>query len=77
MAEHLVEWFWELSAARAQGFNGPCALSLTDIANWSQLTGEIVTREEVAILRQMDAAYLSACAEERRASEERGKANNG
>lgn len=46
------------------GFNSPNPISLTDIANWSLLTGTIIRREEVSIIRAMDSAYLTALAEE-------------
>lgn len=58
-AEHLAEWFWRLSEVRHQGFNGPLPIGFSEIQAWINLTGEIVSREEVAILRAMDAAYLA------------------
>ncbi|PRD42158.1 hypothetical protein C5748_18420 [Phyllobacterium phragmitis] len=61
---HLWDWFWDLSSSRSIGFNGPNPISVTDIANWAALTGTIVRREEVGIIRAMDAAYISAVAEE-------------
>lgn len=70
---HILEWFWDLSAARQSGFSGPNPLSLTDIANWSLLSGEIVTSDEVAIIRAMDAAYLTAMAVEQREAADRAK----
>lgn len=76
-AEHILDWFWDLSAARSHGFSGPNPLSLSDIANWSRLTGEIVTREEVGILRQIDAAYVAAVAEEQAAQAERDRKQHG
>lgn len=62
-AEHLVDWFWTLSATRQQGFNGPLPVGFSEIQAWINLTGEIVTREEVEILRLMDAAYLAGIEE--------------
>lgn len=70
---HIVDWFWDLSAARQSGFSGPNPLSLTDIANWSALSGELVTPDEVSIIRAMDAAYLAAVAIEQREADERTK----
>lgn len=61
---HLVEWFWDLNSSRSQGFNGPNPISLTEIANWSAMTGTIINRDEVSILRAMDAAFIKATGEE-------------
>lgn len=47
--------------------NGPQPLTYAEIASWSRMTGEILLREELAILTDMDDAYLSALAEEREA----------
>ncbi|MFD2235942.1 phage tail assembly chaperone [Aureimonas populi] len=78
IGSHLLEWFWELSAARRQGMNGPDPIAFADIAAWVRLTGTIIRRDELTILRQMDAAYRSAVSEEhadaRRRSEARSKA---
>ncbi len=62
-AEHLIEWFWTLSASRQQGMSGPLPISFSEIQAWSSLTGEIVTREEVAILRAMDDGFLTGIEE--------------
>ncbi|WP_435371434.1 phage tail assembly chaperone [Mesorhizobium liriopis] len=72
---YLLDWFWNLHSARAESFDGPQPLSFTDIANWSALTGTILLREELGILRQMDAAFLSAHAIEREEARERRKGN--
>ncbi|WP_379069372.1 hypothetical protein ACHMW4_03925 [Mesorhizobium sp. UC22_110] len=37
---------------------------MTEIANWSVLTGTIIRREEVGIIRDMDASYLDTIAKE-------------
>jgi len=65
--DYLLDWFRSLSAARAEGFSGPCPISFRDIEAWASLTGEILLREEVAILRQMDAAYLDAISKAQKA----------
>lgn len=62
--QYLLEWFWDIGSSRSQGFNGPQPLSLSDIVLWSTLTGTIIRREEVAIIRDMDAAYLDVIAKE-------------
>jgi hypothetical protein len=71
---HLIEWFWDLSTARSHGFDGPNPLSLSDIANWSALTGNIIRRDEITILRAMDGAYLDAVSAEMADRQEREKA---
>lgn len=65
--EHIWSWFWGLSNKRHQGVNGPQPLTYPDIEAWSRATGTVVLREEIAILMQMDDAYLSAVAEEHKA----------
>ncbi|WP_425358759.1 phage tail assembly chaperone [Aminobacter aminovorans] len=71
--EYLLEWFWDISAGRSHGFSGPNPLSMTEIANWSTLTGTVVRREELSILRAMDGAFMSAIAKEQAEVTERQK----
>jgi hypothetical protein len=59
----MVDWFWDLGSARSIGFAGPDPIRLTDIAAWSNLTGNILLREEVTILRRLDVAFLHTLAE--------------
>ncbi len=44
--------------------SGPQPISYVEIDAWSRLTGETVTREELAVLIQMDDGYRLALAEE-------------
>ncbi|GAA2817266.1 hypothetical protein GCM10010836_05720 [Aminobacter aminovorans] len=46
---------------------------MTEIANWSTLTGTVVRREELSILRAMDGAFMSAIAKEQAEVTERQK----
>ena len=62
-AEHLAEWFWSLSSSRQHGMSGPLPLSYAEIQAWLGLTGEVVSREEIAILRQMDAGFMTGVEE--------------
>lgn len=59
--------FWALNRRRQQGMSGPQPLSYFEISSWSRLTGEILLREEIAILTDMDDDYLDALAKEREA----------
>lgn len=70
--ENLWSVFWQLNRRRQQGFNGPQPISLTEIALWLRMTGEILLREELSIILDMDDAYLSSLAEVR---EDQAKAN--
>jgi hypothetical protein len=54
------EWFWELRRSQPPGFSGPVPISNLELTAWCQLTGNVVRREELAILRTMDARF---CAE--------------
>lgn len=60
------EWFWQLRQAQPPGFSGPVPISNLELMAWVQVTGNIVTREEIAILRAMDVQY---CAEIEKESE--------
>jgi hypothetical protein len=51
------EWFWQLRQAQPPGFSGPVPISNTELSVWCQLTGNIVRREELAVLRAMDARF--------------------
>ncbi|WP_425547693.1 phage tail assembly chaperone [Aminobacter niigataensis] len=71
--EYLLEWFWDISAGRSHGFSGPNPLSMTEIANWSALSGTVIRREEISILRAMDGAFMSAIAKEQSEAAERSR----
>jgi hypothetical protein len=60
------DWFWELRQSQPPGFSGPVPISNLELQAWCQLCGNIVTREEVGILRAMDARF---CAEIEKESE--------
>lgn len=68
--QYLLDWFFDLSSLRTPGFNGPNPLSFSDYANWQKLTGHLITREELNILRELDQAYLKAVEEETKPVEE-------
>lgn len=53
------DWFWELRQTQPPGFSGPVPISNIELIAWCQLSGNIVTREEVGILRAMDARFCS------------------
>ena len=59
-AEHLWEWFWQVNQGRQAGFGGWLALSLLEIKTWCDMTGNILRREELTVIRDMDRAFLSA-----------------
>lgn len=66
---YLLEWFWDLNLARSMGFNGPNPISYSEIAHWSAMTGNIISRREVALIRKMDAAYVKAVLEDMKVGE--------
>ncbi|RVH27906.1 phage tail assembly chaperone [Sinorhizobium meliloti] len=53
----LWHWFWELRQAQPPGFSGPVPISHGELSVWCQLTGNIIRREEIAIIRAMDARF--------------------
>lgn len=52
-----------MSLCRGDGFNGPLALTPHDFEAWSRVTGNILRREEILVLRRMDIAFLKAVSE--------------
>lgn len=67
-ADHVWDWFWELSARRK---SGPEALSYAEIGEWQRLTRNTVRPEEVEMLMKMDDAYLVTFRDEQQANRER------
>jgi hypothetical protein len=67
------DWFWELSSGRSYHQGGPEPI-YKDIEYWSRMTGNILLREEIDMLRLMDNAFRSALSEERQNHREREKA---
>ncbi|WP_425338081.1 phage tail assembly chaperone [Desulfobaculum xiamenense] len=54
---YLLEWFWELHAARGQGM-GPEAIGFVEIEAWARLTGRAPEPWEVAVLQRLDRTYF-------------------
>ncbi|MQW72164.1 hypothetical protein GHK50_05515 [Sinorhizobium medicae] len=67
----LWDWFWELRQAQPPGFSGPVPISNVEVSVWCQLTGNIIRREELAILRAMDARFCIEIEAESEAIRER------
>jgi hypothetical protein len=44
--------------------NGPSPIALADFGTWSTITGNALRRQEITILRRMDAAFVQAVADE-------------
>lgn len=55
-------WWCELSGGRQQGF-GASPLTWSDIVSWMRLTARRLTALDIAAIRAIDAAFLTACAE--------------
>lgn len=51
-----------MDRGRQAGMNGPLALPIQEIKAWCEMTGTIMRREELAVIRDMDRAYLVATA---------------
>lgn len=69
--EHVWGWFWEISGQRQSGMNGADPIAWRDIAEWSRLTGNEPSPEELRMLLEMDATFRSAIADERSKKEEK------
>lgn len=51
------------------GYSAPDPVSYLEIEAWSRLTGECPSREELAVLLMMDAAYVDEVAKKAEAGE--------
>lgn len=60
-AEHVWDWFWELSQQRR---SGPEAITWADVWAWAELTGTEIRPREARMLMAMDAAYRGAVQQE-------------
>lgn len=64
-AEYLLEWFWDVSKGRGEGFSGPMPLSSGEIKAWAELSGLELDPWEFRVIRTMDRAFLEAVAKTR------------
>jgi hypothetical protein len=60
---HVVRWFAELSSARGGSGFGANPISYAEIEAWARLTRRYPSSVEVALLRDVDSAYLRVAAE--------------
>jgi len=67
---HVWTWFWEISGQRKKGMDGAEPIGWNEISDWSRLTGNELRPEELQMLIDMDAAFRSALADERKPQEE-------
>ena len=67
----LWDWFWEIRSGQPPGFNGANPVSNSELLAWLQITGNILRREEIAIIRAMDSRYVTEIDKEAEAIRER------
>lgn len=67
----LWEWFWELRESTAPGFSGSAPVTNQELAAWVGITGNIVRREEVRVLKSMNSRYCAEIDKESEAIRER------
>lgn len=70
VADHVWEWFFEISPRRK---SGPETLGLDEIQAWVNLFGRVVRPEEVKMLCAMDTAYVNAIRKEQQLMHERSR----
>lgn len=70
-AEHVYDWWWELNARRAPGFDYSVPLSYAEIGHWRELTGKLIDDVEIRWLVTMDDAWLEQIAVERKARQDK------
>lgn len=59
LMQHLWEAFLELHSCRTMGFSAPNPISLSDIKNWSEISGVNLTPWEVSVIKSVDEIWLS------------------
>jgi hypothetical protein len=73
---HLLEWLSDAGRGRRFDSGYPCSLSLTDWQAWAELSDIIVRQEELAVLRNMDEAYINAVCKELSAQRKREQSSD-
>ncbi len=68
LGKHVWDWFVELHNERSNGER----LSLTDIRDWSLVTGTLIEAWELRALRRLDTIWLKAQDEYRRSDPSSG-----
>ena len=58
--DHIITLFWRVSGLRSYNFSGPDPLRPETVLGWLQVSGDKLSRDELMILFDMDAAYLRA-----------------
>jgi len=69
----MVALFWQVSRLRTSNMGGPDPLMPQTVLSWLQMKGDALLREEMALLLDMDMAFLSAWRRERRKEQEAEK----
>ena len=64
--EQLWSWFWELDKGRQSNGFSEQAFAWADMQAWAQLTSTTLMPWQALALRQMDAAYIAACAQQKK-----------
>jgi hypothetical protein len=72
-AEHVWHWWWELNARRPPGFDSLAPITYGEIDHWISLTRKRVTTREINWLTQMDNAWMTAIATERKDRSDRDR----
>jgi hypothetical protein len=57
---HLWGWFWDAHKGRQEGMSGWQRIPASEWTDWQAIAGVIVRLEEWQILRDMDAAFVTA-----------------
>lgn len=59
---HVWEWFWEISSQRKSTADGADPITASLVRDWSEMTGNRITRYEYGFIMAMDAKYREAWA---------------
>jgi hypothetical protein len=73
----LWDWFWDLRQSQPPGFSGATPVSNLELMAWVQLTGNRLRREDVGVLKAMDARYCAEIDKESEAIRARETAGSG
>lgn len=71
--ERIEAVFWRLSRFRSQGMGGPEPLQPLAVHGWRAVTGRYLSLQEIEIIFDLDAAYLTAYRREMAPKEEGDK----
>ena len=72
-SENIFDWFWRIRRKLRSGMNGPEPIGYDDLYMFMRVTGEIIDRDEIPLLLEIDDVYISTVQEEHELSLKRNE----